>query len=790
MNLPRLQRTAALRGGVLLCLAIAAAAAIPGCEAPAQTTAPAGPPTTPPGREARQPGSDPRIAELLATLGAVRKIHQAAIAPDSRSVAWVVGGEHGSGRELMVALLRGDGRSSGTPVRLTVSEKSDLCDEEDLAWSPDSTSLAFLSDCRSPGQSDVYVADMNSKQTPVRLTHLHGYAHRLAWSPDGRQVSFLYVEGATRPAGALAAIKPFAGVIGEEGLEIQRVAAVNIERRESGAAGADNPAPLRQLTPSALHVFEFDWSPDSSRLAYIAAPPPGENNWWVAQLYTQPVANPADEGNAQSVVDPARVDGALHGLQIAVPRWSPDGNHIAFIGGLMSDQGATGGDLYLVAARGGAVQPLLGGPVTSPAPSPSPSPAPSPSASPSALKTSSKTSSKTSIAWFSWLSADHRASTSSILVSEIAAGSMQVANITFGMPSCLSETSSDGTPCDPSPKVLARRELMHSDATIGDDRLEGSLSLAADNAHVAFVSSSFSDPPEVWTGDLLAGSAGNVETGPVTHYNDNVKPAWGKAESLHWSDDGFNVQGWLTYPAAYDPAKKYPMIVLVHGGPASAVLPDWPGLGLTAAPFSALGYFVLQPNPRGSYGEGEAFTAANRKDFGYGDLRDILAGVDAVTSRYPVDPDRVGLTGWSYGGFMTMFAVTQTQRFRAAVAGAGISNWQSYYGQNSIDQWMVPYFGATVYDDPAVYARSSAINYIHQAKTPVLVVVGDRDGECPAPQSFEFWHALRAQHVPAQLVVYPSEGHGFVDPAHRIDVLTRALNWFDRYMQPRQNPTP
>jgi dipeptidyl aminopeptidase/acylaminoacyl peptidase len=144
----------------------------------------------------------------------------------------------------------------------------------------------------------------------------------------------------------------------------------------------------------------------------------------------------------------------------------------------------------------------------------------------------------------------------------------------------------------------------------------------------------------------------------------------------------------------------------------------------------------------------------------------------------------VGITGWSYGGFMTMFAVTQTGRFKAAVAGAGISDWLSYYGENSIDQWMTPYFGASVYDDPAVYAKSSAIDFIKQAHTPALVVVGDRDGECPAPQSYEFWHALREEHVPTELVVYPNEGHGFVDPAHRRDVMERTVEWFARYMPP------
>jgi dipeptidyl aminopeptidase/acylaminoacyl peptidase len=226
------------------------------------------------------------------------------------------------------------------------------------------------------------------------------------------------------------------------------------------------------------------------------------------------------------------------------------------------------------------------------------------------------------------------------------------------------------------------------------------------------------------------------------------------------------------------------LIVSAHGGPSSAVQPRWPSLGYNPVVFSALGYFVLMPNPRGSYGQGEDFTRANRKDFGYGDLRDILAGVDAVSARLPIDQKRIGLTGWSYGGFMTMFAVTQTQRFRAAVAGAGISDWESYYGENSIDRWLIPFFGASVYDDPAVYARSSAINFIGKAKTPTLIVVGDRDGECPAPQSFEFWHALRAQQVATRLVVYPDEGHRFVSRQHQRDVLERAFAWFEGYMPP------
>jgi dipeptidyl aminopeptidase/acylaminoacyl peptidase len=199
------------------------------------------------------------------------------------------------------------------------------------------------------------------------------------------------------------------------------------------------------------------------------------------------------------------------------------------------------------------------------------------------------------------------------------------------------------------------------------------------------------------------------------------------------------------------------------------------------------GYFVFQPNPRGSFGQGEAFTRANVRDFGYGDFRDILAGVDEVVKTLPIDNNRVGITGWSYGGYMTMWAVTQTNRFRAAVSGAGLYNWQSYYGENDIDEWMIPFFGASVYEDPAVYAKSAPATFIKNAKTPTLVLVGERDGECPAPQSREFWHALKTLGVETQLVIYPGEGHAIQRPDHRRDIMNRMIGWFDQHMPPSPN---
>lgn len=344
---------------------------------------------------------------------------------------------------------------------------------------------------------------------------------------------------------------------------------------------------------------------------------------------------------------------------------------------------------------------------------------------------------KSSPSWLTWLPSSQR-----ILFTEHVAGETAIS--TLDLPSGTTETVWKGPET-----VLFSGDLNSS----------------------AVVRSSFAKPPEVW-----AGPTGKWQQ--LTHSNASLRPAWGEARSVEWHDDGFNVQGWLLLPLNYDPAKHYPMVVSIHGGPASSRRPSWPVTHFDLSVLSGQGYFVFFPNPRGSYGQGEQFTSANVKDFGYGDLRDILAGVDAVAKQYPIDEKRIGVGGWSYGGFMTMWAVTQTNRFRAAVAGAGLSNWQSYYGENGIDQWMIPYFGASVYDDPAVYAKSSPINFIKRVKTPTLVVVGDRDAECPPAQSYEFWHALKTLGIKTQFVLYPGEGHGFHDAEHIRDLMMRTVSWF------------
>jgi len=559
-----------------------------------------------------------------------------------------------------------------------------------LAWSQDGR-LAFLSDADSHGQLQLYVVEKPGHGKPRKIGNFEGYLADPHWSHDGKSIALLRIEGITRVPGPTEATAPETGVIASKTVE-QRLAIVNVS---TGAA--------RSISPADMYVYEFDWSPDDKNLAYLAAPGDGDDNWYIAQLY----AIDAESGAVRHVLKPA-IQGQP--MQVANVKWSPDGKTLAFIGGLMSDEGVIGGDIYAVPAEGGTPRDLT-------------------------------ENRKSSPNWFQW-----SPSSKQILMGENVAGDSAISTLDLASGSI--ETLWKG----------AESEKFSGDAGLS-----------------AVVRNSFTQPPEVW-----AGATGKWQQ--VTHSNDAQHRAWGDVKSVTWKNGGFDVQGWLLFPQPYDPAKRYPMLVSVHGGPASVVRASWARPGLPLELFSQEGYFVFMPNPRGSYGQGENFTRANAHDFGHGDLEDILAGVDEVVKNYPVDDKRVGIGGWSYGGFMTMWTVTQTHRFRAAFAGAGIANWQSYYGENGIDQWMIPYFGASVYDDPAVYAKSSPINFIKNVQTPTLVMVGDRDAECPPPQSYEFWHALKTLGVKTEFVLYPGEGHGFHDPQHIRDRFERVLQWFNENM--------
>jgi dipeptidyl aminopeptidase/acylaminoacyl peptidase len=632
------------------------------------------------------------MQQLTEQLGKTVLYADIALSPDGAHLAWVQSTAATTSKQTHVRSASGNAPATMINIPMT-AERTDF----DPTWSPDSKTLAVFSSAGEKEQRQLWTVNADGSD-PKKITNLKGYAARSRWSHDGKQIAFLYVEGAGG-GGPLMAAPATTGVI-DSAIHNQRIAVLDV------ATGQ-----LRQVSPSNLHIYDYDWSPDDKVFVATAAPGPGDNNWWIAQIYTIDIAT----SDATSIYKPS--------LQVAVPRWSPGGKSIAFIEGLMSDEGFHGGDLFTMAADGRDVM----------------------------NRTARR---KTSVNSFFWQTSDR------ILLIEYLGGG-----------SALSELSLSN---NSARTIWKGPEGIHAFGNFPN------FAVSKNGKFAAADRSTFETPPEIWAGPI-------GDWHQLTNNNSGITASWGKAQNLEWTNDSFNIQGWLLSPAKVESGQKYPMVVLIHGGPSSAEMPDWPAsFGMSRAIIAALssrGYYVLMPNPRGSYGQGEEFTRANVKDFGGGDLRDILAGVDAAIKKYPIDPARLGVTGWSYGGFMTMWTVTQSNRFRGAVAGAGIANWQSYYGQNLIGQWMIPFFGASVYDDPAVYEKSSPIHLIKNVKTPTLVIVGERDAECPAAQSYEFWHALKTLGVPTQLIVYPGEGHLYIEPKHQADRMDQTVAWFDKYLR-------
>jgi dipeptidyl aminopeptidase/acylaminoacyl peptidase len=621
-----------------------------------------------------------RAEAVLDSMPHAKRIGQVALSSDGTRVAYF------ADRKLSLMSARG-----GSSQEVAVESDLRL---RDVAWSADSKRIAFIADVAGDvTAAQVWTAAANGS-APVKHAELKGYVQAPRFSPDGSKLSILFIEGMPRAAGPLQPMTPLAGVIDEKIYE-QRIAIIDL-----------NTDHLTQVTPADMYVYEYDWMPDGQGWAATAAHGSGDANWWIARLYR---VN-AQAGEMREIYRPK--------LQIANPRVSPDGKNVAFIEGLMSDEGSTGGDIYLVPSAGGAARNLT----------------PGVKASPSAL---------------AWNPPDR------ITFAENVDGNSGFGGLSIN--SGAVETIWSGEEV----AAPAGAAWASSSSSTG----------AGDKPVTAIVRQSANVPPEIWAGPI-----GNWKQ--LTNLNADIKPAWGETRNVHWMNGDTRVQGWLMLPKDFAPGKTYPLIVSVHGGPSAACMSRWAeGTG----PLSAMGYFALCPNPRGSYGQGEAFTQGNIKDFGGGDFRDIMAGVDAISKEYPIDSKRIGIRGHSYGGYMTMWAETQTGRFAAAVAGAGLSDWLSYYGLNDIDEWMIPFFGASVYDDPAVYAKSDPMHFVKGVKTPTLILVGDRDGEVPMEQSVEWWHALKTLNVPTKLVVYPNEGHAIAKPADARDYTLRTLEWFEEW---------
>jgi dipeptidyl aminopeptidase/acylaminoacyl peptidase len=620
-----------------------------------------------------------RAEAVLDSMSHAKKIDQVTLSPDGTQVAYVVEGK--------LSVIPASG---GASQAITVEGNLAL---RDVTWSADSKRLAFIADLPGDAPSAQLWTAAADGSAPAKHAELKGYAQSPRFSPDGSKLAILFIEGIPRVAGPLEPMTPLVGVVDQKIFE-ERIATVDLATNH-----------LTQVTPADVYVYEYDWTPDGQSWAAIAAHGSGDANWWIARLYRVNALS----GEMREIYKPR--------LQLADPHVSPDGKSVAFIEGLMSDAGLTGGEIHVVPMAGGAARNLT----------------PNSKTSPSAL------------AW---------ASSNLIVFAQNADGNSSFATVS-------ADTAEVRT-------LWTGEELA---STTTEAWVPGG-SFSRGGSLTAVVRQSASAPPEVWAGPI-----GKWQQ--LTKLNAGVKSAWGEMRNVHWMNGPTRVQGWLMLPANFSSGKTYPLVVNVHGGPSWACTSHWDES--TMGPQSAMGYFALCPNPRGSYGQGEAFTQGNVKDFGGGDFQDIMTGIDAIAREYPIDTKRLGIRGHSYGGYMTMWAETQTHRFAAAVAGAGLSDWLSYYGVNDIDEWMIPFFGASVYDDPALYAKSDPMHFVKAVKTPTLILVGDRDGEVPMEQSVEWWHALETLHVPTKLVVYPNEGHLFGKPADARDYSLRSLQWFEEW---------
>jgi dipeptidyl aminopeptidase/acylaminoacyl peptidase len=404
--------------------------------------------------------------------------------------------------------------------------------------------------------------------------------------------------------------------------------------------------------------------------------------------------------------------------QMARPIISPNGRQIAFVEAVLSDRGIVAGDLLVVPTAGGAARNLTDG------------------------------------ARFSVGEAEWSADGQSLLA-------------------CAAEDA--GTALYQIDVASGRRRQIWS-ASVGIAEASGPRFSRARDGSLAVVREDTAHPREVWFGQW---SGETVEWRQLTSLNARSADfALPEVESIRWrAPDGWELQGFLLRPLGYEAGRRYPLVTWVHGGPTGVYNARFfasERIGLLASN----GIAVFLPNPRGSTGWGRAFAEANVGDMGGEDLGDILAGIDSLVERGVADADRLGIGGWSYGGFMTAWSVTQTTRFKAALMGAGITSWRSFHGSSHLADWDAIHYAADPYERGGTFDKFSPINFIKNVKTPTLIVHGERDRDVPVSQGYEFYRALKDLGIETRFVIYPREGHGFSEKNHVLDLAQRTIDWF------------
>jgi dipeptidyl aminopeptidase/acylaminoacyl peptidase len=622
------------------------------------------------------------------------------ISPDGQRVAYTVGALAAAGtRHPLAQLMVSDSAiDNATPVSPAdgnvVSPR----------WSPDSTALTYLL-APPDGEHGLFVArpwDSAARRLGTSL----GPVSSPAWSPDGTRIAVLADE--PEEVGSQHA--------GPEWWPAERRARVWILDPGSDVVVAGSTA--------AVHIWEYCWSPDGTRIAAVVSDGPGEGQWFNCRLA---LVDSRDSTDLVSGLDREPGEPNPRGIyrQIAAPVWSPDGSHLAFVMGARSDRDIIGGDLVVVDLRTGALTNLTRGlPIT-----------------------------VTSLVW---------TPSAPLTFAAYQSGQQAVGSVEL-----------DGS----APRILWR-----APATF--ERFWPRISLS-DTGRLAATKEDPVTPREVWIADVGPDA---LHWRQLSDLNSGARswqhPAF---HDVEWqASDGTRMSGILAIPAGAGQA--VPLVTWIHGGPNFlhkhlfyAAASPWI-LGALPELIASEGIAVFLPNPRGSMGWGSEFAEAVIGDMGGADSTDILSGIDHCVAHYDIDGSRLGVGGWSYGAFMSAWLITQTRRFAAAVVGAGNSNWRSQHGTSAVGAWDQQYLRDDPYRIGGSYDTRSPLTYVQQVTTPTLLAHGTADSIVPPGQAIEFATGLRAAGCPVKVRFYEGEGHDFANRDTQVRLAEDITGWFRRWL--------
>ncbi len=645
------------------------------------------------------------------------------------------------------------GLTAGPPVRLsaqpgiTAEQAAGMRQLGNVRISPDGKWVVYsvtTQDLKaSSTNADLWLVAAAGGES-IRLTTSSAMDDQPRWSPDGKWIGFV---SAREGKPQLFRISPFGGE-------------------------------AEKLTDAKSGVQAFAWAPDGRRIAYVAPRDP-----------TPEEERREKEKDDALVVDKEFVPSRLHvfdlaamkstevvkgDYQISSPDWSPDGRQIAYVMAptpKADDFRFT--DVMVVEVASGTTRKLLDNL------GPDGDPKWSPDGAWIAISTDGPKSPSLS--------------QSRLALVPAGGGAVRVLGADFLYQPGPAVWSADGTSLYFWAQTRTRAELFQVPTERGAVRqisdVKGSVglfgpgapSISSDGRTIAFGRSTIDTPDEVYVARV---ETPWTQTALTRLHPGLASVAMGKGEVVRWkSKDGLEVEGVVVYPVGYQPGKRYPTVAIIHGGPSGVWDESFPASWYNPAQvYAAQGWVAFLPNPRGSSGYGEKFMAANYRDWGNGDYQDIQTGLDYLVKRGIADSTKMAQGGWSYGGYMTAWTLTQTNRFKAVMVGAGLTNMYSMYSTNDLQMVLEDYYGAEPWDDEAAYRRASAMVFIKQAKTPTLILHGQQDTRVPIGQAQELYMGLKKNDVPVELVFYPREPHGLQEPRHAFDKIKREYDFFAKHV--------